>query len=195
MVPFLGQCYKVVLWFIRHQLPHLCRSWQLHLGVKIMLLIVSKTPFGHLLCGLQGFLCYKINQTKLEKIFRLPKNLTLSLKSDIINIFTNIWPNKINNYKKKKNPCPKTRVGDKTNLTFLDIKWPTEVDMPLNKTQILIWLLLPIEKVRIRFLHKPGPLQWQFILLLVFLSHIHYIFAPSSLMVFSKLVFEKFKHC
>ena len=37
--------------------------------------------------------------------------------------------------KKKKTPCPKTRIEDKTNLTFLGIKWPTEVDMPLNKTQ------------------------------------------------------------
>ena len=37
--------------------------------------------------------------------------------------------------KNPKNLCPKTCVKDKTNLTFLGIKWPTEVDMPLNKTQ------------------------------------------------------------
>ena len=37
--------------------------------------------------------------------------------------------------KKNKNPCPKTHVEDKTNLTFFGIKWPTEVDMPLSKTQ------------------------------------------------------------
>ena len=65
----------------------------------------------------------KPNQTKLKNILRLPKNLTLSLKSDKINLFTNIWPNRIKNYRKKtKNPCSKARVEDKTNLTFLGIK-------------------------------------------------------------------------
>ena len=43
----------------------------------------------------------KPNQTKLENILRLPKNLTLSLKSDKINLFPNIWPNRMKNYKKK----------------------------------------------------------------------------------------------
>ena len=85
-------------------------------------------------CDLQGFLCHKINQTKLENILSLPKNLTLSPKSDQINLFTKIWPNRIKNYRKKKKTCSKTRIEDKTNLTFLGIKWPTE-DLPLNKTQ------------------------------------------------------------
>ena len=40
--------------------------------------------------GLQGFLCHKTNQTKLENILSLPKNLTFSLKSDQTNLFTNI---------------------------------------------------------------------------------------------------------
>ena len=44
----------------------------------------------------------KPNQTKLENILRLPKNLNFSLKSDRINLFTNIWPNRIKN--SKKNP-------------------------------------------------------------------------------------------
>ena len=30
---------------------------------------------------------------------------------------------------------PKTHTKDKTNLTLSDIKWPTEIDMQLNKTQ------------------------------------------------------------
>ena len=89
------------------------------------------------LSGLQGFLCHKTSQTKLENVLSLPKNLTFSLKSDQINLFTNIWPNRIKNYQKnpKKNLCLQTHIEDKTNLTFLGIKWPTEVDMPLNKTQ------------------------------------------------------------
>ena len=63
------------------------------------------------------------NQTKLENILRLSKNFALSLKYDKINLFTNIWPNRIKNYKKNpQTPCPKTHVEDKTNLTFLGIK-------------------------------------------------------------------------
>ena len=79
----------------------------------------------------------KPNKTKLEYILSLPKNLSFSLKSDQINLFTNIWSNRIKNYRPppKKNPCPKTRIEVKTNLTFLGIKWPIDVDMPLNKTQ------------------------------------------------------------
>ena len=46
--------------------------------------------------------------------------ITFSLKSDQINLLTNIWPNRLKNYKKKK--CPKTHIEDKTNLTFLGIK-------------------------------------------------------------------------
>ena len=42
------------------------------------------------------------NQTKLENILSFPKNLTLSLKSDQINLFTNIWSNRIKNYRKKQ---------------------------------------------------------------------------------------------
>ena len=86
------------------------------------------------LSGLQGFLCHKTNQTKLKNILSLPKKkLTFSLKSDQINLFTNIWPNRIKN--SQKNLCPNTHIEDKTNLTFLGIEWPAEVYILLNKTQ------------------------------------------------------------
>ena len=41
------------------------------------------------------------NYTEPTSSWSLPKNLTFSLKSDQINFFTNIWPNKIKKYKKK----------------------------------------------------------------------------------------------
>ena len=40
-----------------------------------------------------------IKSTKPENTLSLPKNLTFSLKSDQINFFTNIRPNRIKNYK------------------------------------------------------------------------------------------------
>ena len=77
------------------------------------------------------------NQTKLENILSLQKkqpspfhwNLTKSTFSPISGQIE---------FKKKnyhKNACLKNHIEDKTNLTFLGIKWPTEVDMVLNKTQ------------------------------------------------------------
>ena len=35
---------------------------------------------------------------------------------------------------------PTNHIEDKTNLTFFGIKWPTEVDMQLNKTWTNHWL-------------------------------------------------------
>ena len=91
------------------------------------------------LCGLQGFLCHKINQTKLnlrifwvfQKASPFHWNLTKSTFSPISG------QKESRTIEKKKSPCPKTRIEDKTNLTFPSIKWPSEVDMPLNKTQTL----------------------------------------------------------
>ena len=37
---------------------------------------------------------------------------------------------------KPNQPNLKTHAKDKTNLTLSDIEWPTEADVPLNKTQI-----------------------------------------------------------
>ena len=95
------------------------------------------------LCGLQGFLCHKINQTKpnlrtfwgFQKTSPFHWNLTKSTFSSGQIESRSIEKNK---------PCPKTYVQDKTNLTFLGIKWPTEFDMSLNKTQTLFPTLITI---------------------------------------------------
>ena len=92
-------------------------------------------------CGLLGFCAFnQPNQTKL--------NLRTFWVFQKTSPFTKIWSNRIKNYWKKKqskNPCPKTRIEDKTNLTFLGIKWPIEIDMPLNKTQTYPHIILCLE--------------------------------------------------
>ena len=55
----------------------------------------------------------------------------------------------------KKNPCSKTCIEDKTNLTLLGIKWPTEVDMPLNKTQTQFFF--PFNLFSLPFLLQGSP--------------------------------------
>ena len=83
----------------------------------------------------RGFLCHKINQTKpnlwtfwvFQKTSPFHWNQTNSTFSPI--------SGQIESRTLKK--CPKTRIEDKTNLGFLGIKWPTVVDMLLNKTQTL----------------------------------------------------------
>ena len=97
--------------------------------------------------------------TKPENILSFQKKPNFSLKSDQINYFTNIWPNIIKYY--NKIPYPKTHIEDKTNLTFLGIKWPTEVDMPLNKTQIQIAIPLIIMCVAVEWEKKNSMQPWR----------------------------------
>ena len=62
-----------------------------------------------------GFLCHKRKQNKLDNIFSLPKNLTLSVKSYQINLYTNIWSNRTKNYLEKKSHAQK--LAEETKLT------------------------------------------------------------------------------
>ena len=59
----------------------------------------------------------------LEKKKRLELNLWISVKNIwVLFFFGGVHP-----------------VEDKTNLNFFGINWPTEVDMPLNRTQTQTW--------------------------------------------------------
>ena len=118
----------------------------------------------------------KPNQTKLENILSFPKNLTFLLKSDQINLFNN----RIKNY--HKNPCPKIHIEDKTNLTFLGIKWPTEFDMPLNKTQtqyIFKWELTCLHTSTAIFSTQLNGFNYCYLTLII-LFNINHLFVHSE---------------
>ena len=84
-------------------------------------------------------------RSHLKDLLKVPNQKDILIFWKETKLFIEILPNTIKHVIKKPIPQILKRTKGKTNLTLSDIKWPTEVDMPLNKAQTQIGCLFKIE--------------------------------------------------